>query len=161
MAYCLIFAVIATEWAARQPLGFYFLFLTVLLLIGSLVLIQYPKLQPWVLWSTLGFVVFVLLLDCIFLANARQRKIFYLPFAIELLIFGLGVLALVFRVPERWFRKSKFVNLYLTSSIIYSIFVINFLFELHNILYFTIKANTNTLEDDDEWWHTKNIYNEN
>lgn len=161
MAYCLVFVVIGTEWAARQPLGFYFLFLTVLLLIGSLVLIQYPKLQPWVLWSTVGFVAFVLLLDCIFLANARQRKIFYLPFAIELLIFGLGVLALIFRVPERWFKKNKFVNLYITSSIIYSIFVINFLFELHNILYFTIKANSNTLDDDDEWWHTKNIYNEN
>jgi len=39
MAYCLIFVLIGTEWAARQPLGFYFLFLTVLLLTASLVLI--------------------------------------------------------------------------------------------------------------------------
>ena len=161
MVYCLVFVLVATEWAPRQPLGFYFLFLAVMLLITSLVLLQYPKLQPWVVWSTIGFAVLVLLIDVIFLANPRQRKIFYLPFAIELLIFGAGVLALVFRVPERWFKKSKFVNLYLTSSIIYTIFVINFLFELHNILYYTIKANSNTLDDDDEWWHTKNIYNEN
>jgi hypothetical protein len=39
MAYTLIFVVVATEWAARQPLGFYFLFLSVILLIASLVLI--------------------------------------------------------------------------------------------------------------------------
>lgn len=97
----------------------------------------------------MGFVVFVLLLDVIFFANERQRKIFYLPFVIELCIFGLGVLALIFRVPERWFRRNKFINLYVTSQIIYAIFVINFLFELHNILYYTIKANSNTLDDDD------------
>lgn len=80
---------------------------------------------------------------------------------VELLIIGLGILALFFKVPERWFKRSKVVNLYLNSSIIYTIFLINFLFELHNILYYTIKANSNTLDDDDEWWHTKNIYNEN
>lgn len=161
MTYCLIFVVIATEWAPRQPLGFYFLFLSVLLLMGSLVLIQYPNLRLAVVIAAVSFVLLVLLMDLLFFANARQLRIFYLPLLVELLIVGLGVLALFFRVPERWFRRTKWLNLYLNSSIIYTVFLINFLFELHNILYYTIKANSNTLDDDDEWWHTKNIYNEN
>lgn len=161
MAYFLIFVVIATEWAPRQPLGFYFLFLTVLLLMASLVLIQYPNLRLAVVITAVSFVLLVLLIDLLFFANKRQDMIFYLPLFVELLIVGLGVLALFFRVPERWFRRTKWLNLYLNSSIIYTIFLINFLFELHNIIYYTIKANSNTLDDDDEWWHTKNIYNEN
>lgn len=111
--------------------------------------------------TVVSFVLLVLLIDLLFFANKRQDMIFYLPLLVELLIVGLGVLVLVFRVPERWFRRTKWVNLYANSSIIYTIFLINFLFELHNILYYLIKANSNTLDDDDEWWHTKNIYNEN
>lgn len=160
MAYCLIFVLVGTEWAPRQPLGFYFLFFTVLLLAASLVLIQYPNLRLYVVIAAVTWGVLVILIDLGF-ANTRQLKIFYLPLLVELLIVGLGVLALFFRVPERWFKRNKVVNLYLNSSIIYTIFLINFLFELHNILYYTIKANSNTLDDDDEWWHTKNIYNEN
>lgn len=161
MAFCLVFAFIGTEWAPRQPLGFYFLFLTALLLMVALVLIQYDKLRAGVLWTAASFALLVLLIDLFFFANNRQLRIFYLPLLVELLVFGVGILVLLFRVPERWFRSKKFVQLYLTSSILYTIFLINFLFEFHNILYYTIKANSNTLEDDEEWWHTKNIYNEN
>lgn len=110
--------------------------------------------------AVVSYGVLIVIMDLAF-ASTRQLKIFYLPLLVELLIIGLGILALFFKVPERWFKRSKVVNLYLNSSIIYTIFLINFLFELHNILYYTIKANSNTLDDDDEWWHTKNIYNEN
>ena len=55
MTFCLVFAFIGTEWAPRQPLGFYFLFLTALLLMVALVLIQYDKLRAGVLWTTASF----------------------------------------------------------------------------------------------------------
>ena len=66
---------------------------------------------------------------------------------------------LYFKLPERWFKKSRFVNLYLHSSVWFSLFVINFIFEMHNILYFSMKVNSNYIADDDEWWRVKNIYN--
>lgn len=78
-----------------------------------------------------------------------------------MLIFSIGVIILFFRVPERWFKRTKWINLYLNSTIFYAIFLINFLFEVHNIFYYMLKCNSNNLEDDEEWWHTKNIYNEN
>ena len=86
--------------------------------------------------AVVSYGVLIVIMDLAF-ASTRQLKIFYLPLLVELLIIGLGILALFFKVPERWFKRSKVVNLYLNSSIIYTIFLINFLFELHNIFYYT------------------------
>lgn len=71
MAYCLLFVLIATEWAPRQPLGFYFLFATILLLMVSLVLIQYDKLRLAVVLTAVVYGVLILLLDLLLFANPR------------------------------------------------------------------------------------------
>ena len=71
MAYCLIFVLIATEWAPRQPVGFYFLFLTTVLLMSSLILVQYDKLKVWILWITVGYGILILLIDLFGFVNKR------------------------------------------------------------------------------------------
>jgi len=83
----------------------------------------------------------------------------YIPLIIEGAILSIGIVLLVFQIPERYFTNTKFVNLYLNSYIIFTLFFINFLFEAYNILYYTEKLNSDYLDDDDEWWKTKNIYN--
>lgn len=94
------------------------------------------------------------------IANKKQLKIFYVPEIIEVAFLSIAITLLIFRVPERWCKDSRFIQLYLTSYNIFSIVLINFLFESHNILYLTLKLNSGYLSDEDEWWKVKNIYND-
>mmetsp|Transcript_13031 Transcript_13031/g.20223 ORF Transcript_13031/g.20223 Transcript_13031/m.20223 type:complete len:82 (+) Transcript_13031:833-1078(+) len=79
---------------------------------------------------------------------------------LETIFLAIGFALLYFRVPDRWCKKSRFVQLYLSSSVLFSLFFINFVYETHNILYFTLKVNSNYISDEDEWWRVKNIYND-
>lgn len=158
LAYCILFAFLGSEWASRQPIGFYFMFLTAIALIVTLAMVQYESLKTATYWITGIFGGLIILIDLCAYATKRQAKVFYIPLVIELLVFGIGILIVVFRIPERWAKNRRGINLYFNSQIIYTIFLINFLYELLNILYFTFKANSGNLEDDDTWWYTKNIY---
>ena len=91
-------------------------------------------------------------------ATPKQFRTFYLPFMIEALLFGVGVLVLFFEVPERWCKDNRAVVLYLCSQIIYTILLINFLFELQSIMYYTIKSNNGDLKDEEAWWKLRNVY---
>ena len=51
------------------------------------------------------------------------------------------------------------MQLYVSSYIIFSLIFINFVFESHNIIYYTLKLNSDYLDDDYEWWKVKNVYN--
>lgn len=108
---------------------------------------------------TIGFVGSIFLIDCLFLSNKRQTKVFYLPIIVEAILLAVGLVILYFRVPERWFKDNRMIQLYINSYVIYTLILINVLFETHNILYYLLKSNSGNLEDEDEWWKIKNIYN--
>ena len=82
-----------------------------------------------------------------------------MPEIIEGLCLTAGILVLYYEFPDRFCKNSKFVQLYVSSYIIFTLIFINFLFETHGIIYYTLKLNSNYLDDDDEWWKVKNIYN--
>ena len=160
MIYCFLFTFIGTEYRQRWTC-FYYLFATVLLLAAMLVVAIYEDEFPrrWTVWITAIFAFCILMNDLIRFANHRQVKIFYVPFLIEILILCLGLIMLHFRVPERWCKKTKFVNLYLSSQVFFVIFMLNFVVEMTNILYYTCRINSNTLDDDEAWWEIANIWN--
>ena len=124
-----------------------------------LVLVQYEAGRVVSFWLTLGYVVSILVIDCFFLSSKRQTKVFYLPLIIEAVLLACGLIILYFRVPERWFKNNRFFQLILNSFVIYTLILINVVFEVHNILYYTLKSNSSNLEDEEEWWKVKNIYN--
>ena len=79
---------------------------------------------------------------------------------VELTIVFIGWLLFFFSVPERFFPKTKWVQLYLTGYIIFLLLFINFAVESQRILYVTIKLNSGYYhEREDNWWHIDNIYN--
>jgi len=70
------------------------------------------------------------------------------PILIETLILLIGLLLLFFGIPERFTTNSKNFSLYFNSTIIFTLLLINFLFETHVILYYTFKANSNYLDNE-------------
>ena len=71
--------------------------------------------------------------------------VFYGPVLLEACFYGIGCIVLYFRVPETNFKKTRWIWLYLSSQVIYHILLINFLFELQVIMYYTIKYNAGDL----------------
>jgi predicted membrane channel-forming protein YqfA (hemolysin III family) len=153
MAYGLLFAFIGSEWYDKQPLVFYFLFFSLFLLVVSLVLLTYETARPFVLIGAIVFVVTTCLIDLICYANGKQVNVFYIPIAIELAVLLVGFIVLFFEIPERWTRW-RYVHLYFNSHIIYTILLINFLFEAQAIIYYTIMINSGKTYDDGLWWIT-------
>ena len=84
----------------------------------------------------------------------------FFPLLIEGTILAIAMVLVYFRVPERWCQDSRFIQLYVNSYVLYSILFINFVFEVSNILYLTLKLNDGTLSDDLTWYEVSNIYNE-
>jgi len=77
---------------------------------------------------------------------------------------GIGLLVAyllhIWHFPERLCPKSRFVQLYVTGYVIWSIILINFIFEAQRVLYFTLRLNAGTFDDyDDDWWRIDNIFN--
>lgn len=78
---------------------------------------------------------------------------------VESVLLLVGWLVYFFRVPERFFPETKWVQLYLTGYLIFTIFFINFLFETNVILFKTIKLNSGYYDENlDNWWHMDNVY---
>ena len=132
---------------------FYFLFFSLFLLVVSLVLLTYETARAFVLIGAIVFVVTTCLIDLICYANGKQVNVFYIPIAIELAVLFVGFIVLFFEIPERWTR-ARFVHLYFNSHIIYTILLINFLFEAQVIIYYTIMINSGKSYDDGLWWVT-------
>lgn len=110
-------------------------------------------------WLTVGILTSIVFFDLCLNANKHRVTVMYVPLIIEGLILAIGIVILIFQVPERFCSGNKYLNLYCTSYIIFTLFLINFLYEALNILYYTEKLNSFYLDDDDEWWKVKNIYN--
>lgn len=159
LVYCVLFAFVSSE-DAQNKAGKWFQALTALFFVGVLVASYFGEIGAIVsFWVTVAFVIGVLAVDIIWFAGKRQWRVFYIPFFVEVLVVGIAALLAYFEAPQRWCRDSKAVQLYFNSDVLYSILFVNFLFELHNILYYTLKVNSNYLNDDDQWWKIRNIYN--
>lgn len=118
---------------------------------------EVPK---WLLLTATGALIFTLFIfDWALYATRKTGRVFYIPLAVELAFLTAGILIWIFSVPERWFDETRMVMLYLSSWILYSVILISFLFEMHNILYYTLRLNSGHLDDVDEWWKIANIYN--
>lgn len=139
-------------------------FFAVLFIVGVtfmtvLVATQYDLGRKVGFWVTVGVLSLVVFCDLVFNATKKQVRVFYVPEIIEGLCLTAGILVLYYEVPDRFCKNSKIVQLYVSSYIIFTLIFINFLFETHGIIYYTLKMNSNYLDDDDEWWKVKNIYN--
>ena len=159
MSYLFLFVFLASEWHDHQPVVFFSLFITSIIAVASLVLVEYEGIMRQILlYVGLGLIAIFLVVDMAAWASPRQLRIFSLPVILEALLFGGAVLLLFFQVPERWCRDTRAVQLYLCSQVIYTILLINFLFELQSIIYYLIKSNDGDLKDEESWWKLKNMY---
>jgi len=159
MTYCITFSFICSEDAAT-PLSFFLQFITPCFLTASLILTAQGELCRTVaFWLTVSFVGFVYFVDLAFFSSRRQIRVFYVPVIIEGIFLAVGLTLWFLKIPERWCKDSEFVQVWANSDVFLSVFIVNFVFELHNILYFLLKANSNYLQDDDQWWKIKNLYN--
>lgn len=159
MVFFYTFAFVASELAG-STMFYAFLFLLVIILVSNLVLVQYSSGKAISFYLSIGIISVVYLSDFLFNSSPKEKEVFYIPIFVELAILGAGYLLYAYNVPERFCPDAKFVQLYCTGFIFFTIMLINFLFEAHNILYYTIKLNSNFYEDDSEidWWKTENIY---
>ena len=150
-------------WTASElinsPIYFYFMFFVVAVLAVNLVLVQYPKGRTISFWVTIGLISCVYVYDFAIYSTPKQKRVFYIPIFVEGLILGAGWLMYYFQIPERLCRGSRFVQLYLTGYHFYTLFLINFVFEAHQILYYAIKLNAGNYDDYyDNWWRIDNIF---
>ena len=159
MLFFYTFAFVGSELAG-STLYYAFMFLLVVILVANLVLVQYSTGKAVSYWTSVGILAVVYSSDFLFNSSPKEKEVFYIPMFVELAILGAGYLLYAYQVPERFCPDAKFVQLYCTGFLIFTIMLINFLFEAHNILYYTIKLNSNYYEDDSEidWWKTDNIY---
>ena len=162
MCYSYSFAFFASEtYAENLSLRFYLLFFIVLVGIASLVIVQYEigRLLSLCISGVILGVLYVL--DFLILANVKQTNAFYTPLIIESITLGAGIFVMYFNIPERWAKRTKVISLYLNSHVIYAIIIVNVVYEMHNILYWTLKTNSQYLraEEQDAWWKVENVYN--
>ena len=160
MLFFYTFAFVGCEMPAGTALYYAFMFILVTILVLNLVLVQYAMGRAVSYWTSMAVLIAIYISDFLFNSSPKEKDVFYIPMFVELAILGCGYLLYVYQVPERFCRGSKFVQLYTTGFIIFTIMLINFIFEAHNILYYTIKLNSGYYEDDSEidWWKTTNIY---
>jgi hypothetical protein len=159
MLFFYTFAFVGSELAG-STLFYAFMFLLVVILVANLVLVQYSGGKSISYWLSIAILAVVFSSDFLFNSSPKEKEVFYIPMFVELAILGAGYLVYSYRVPERFCPDAKFVQLYCTGFLIFTLMLINFLFEAHNILYYTIKLNSGYYEDDSEidWWKTDNIY---
>lgn len=145
MIYCLTFAFICSEDAAT-PLCFFLQFITPCFLTAALILTSQGDICREVAkWLTVGFTGFVFFVDLAFFSSRRQIRVFYVPVIIEGIFLAIGLTLWILRIPERWCKDSKFVQIWANSDVFLSVFIVNFVFEIHSIMYYLLKANSNYL----------------
>ena len=158
MLFLYTFAFVGSELSGAEM--FAYLFLLFVILAINLVLVQYKTGMLISYWTSVAMLTLVYLTDFLFSSSPKEKEVFYIPIFVELAILGAGYLLYIYQVPERFCEKNRFTQLYVTGFIFFTILLINFIFEAHNILYYTIKLNSGFYSDDSEidWWKTDNIY---
>jgi len=75
----------------------------------------------------------ILIYDYLKVAKPNMIRLFYETMFIETCFLLFGVLIFLFRLPEICCSRNRCVNLYFNSQIIFLVFYLNFLYELHNV----------------------------
>ena len=110
-------------------------------------------------WTTVILISLLYFYDFFFYSSAKEKEIFYIPIFIELSLVLAGFLLYYFEAPERFFPKTKWVQLYLNGYLFFTIFFLNFCVEAQTILVDAIKFNSGYYDEKlDNWWHIDNIY---
>jgi hypothetical protein len=158
MLFFYTFAFVGSELSGAEM--FAYLFLLFIILAVNMVLVQYKTGKLISYWTSVAILILVYISDFLFSSSPKEKEVFYIPIFVELAILGAGYLLYVYQVPERFCEKNRFTQLYVTGFLFFTILLINFIFEAHNILYYTIKLNSGYYSDDGEidWWKTENIY---
>ena len=159
MAFGFTFAYIGSG-LTDSKLYFPLLFLTVVILIGNLVVVQFETGRVIAFWASIICLAAVYVYDFTYYSNPKEKHVFYIPMFVESSILGCAYLLYYFQLPERLCRKARFVQLYLNGYIIFTLFLINFIYEASCILYYAIRLNSGTYDDyDDDWWRMDNLIN--
>lgn len=156
--YFYAFAFISIEMVGTRT-QFLFSVFVVLMLALNLVMLQYEFGRKLTFFISLGVLLFIGLYD--FFANATigQKKIFYIPIFVEFLILGVGYLCYIFEFPQQFFPNAKFFQIYFSGWIIFTLCLINFIYESYVILYYTIKWNRGNYNiEEDDWWKQSNLF---
>lgn len=158
MIFLYSFAFFGSELQGTK-LYFPFEFLVTTILIANLIMTQYETGRVVSFWISIGILLIVYIYDFFFNSTPKEKRVFYVPMFVELIIIGAFYLMYIFQIPERWCRKARFIQLYITGFTLFTLMLINFVFEAHNILYYTIKLNAGNFDDyDDDWWRIDNMF---
>jgi hypothetical protein len=156
--YAYSFAFIGSELVGSR-LEFLFMFFAVAVLTVNVVILQYEPGRLVSFWVSVGFMALVYFYDFWFVSTPAQKRAFYMPMFFEAFVFGIGFLVYKFEFPERFCRNAKFVQLYLTGFIFYTLILLNCIYEAHSILYYTLKLNRGNYDvNKDDWWQMSNIF---
>lgn len=156
--YAYSFAFIGSELVGSR-LEFLFLFFVVAALTFNVVILQYDFGRLVSFWVSIALMAVIFAYDFWFVANPAQKRSFYMPMFFEGFVLGMGYLLYKFECPERFCRNARFVQLYLTGWVFFSIILINCIYEAHCILYYTLKLNRGNYDiDKDDWWSMSNIF---
>jgi len=141
-----------------------YMYVLMLVLLANLILSFWSWGKKISLWLSVTLLTIVYASDYLYFSRDDQKLQFYMPIFVELSFLGIGYMFYLFRLPERWCSKARFVQLYVTGFIFLQIFYLNFIYEAHSILYYIIKINSRTYADeelevdDGNWWHESNIF---
>jgi hypothetical protein len=158
MAFGFTFAFVGSSFATSH-FEFFFMLLVAITLTINLIILQYDYGRLASFWISLGVFLSVYLYDFWIEANAVQKNVFYIPMFIEGIALAIGYVCYSFDFPERLCRGSRFGQLSFTGWVILTIFYISAIYEAHNILYYTLKANRGNFNiETDDWWEIKNLF---
>ena len=158
MLFGFTFAFIGSSFAT-SPLEFFFLVLVVAALAINLIILQYDYGRVGSFWISVALFATVYLYDFWVTANSVQKNVFYIPMFVEAIALALGFVLYKLEVPDRFCRGSRFVQLCFTGWVFFTIFYISAIYEAHNILYYTLKANRGNFNiETDDWWEIKNLF---
>jgi len=139
MFYFYLFAYVVSEFAGAT-FYFYLLFTIGCLLLTAMLAAVYEVPKWMIITGSSIFLFGIFVFDWAYHSTKRTVKVFYLPVLIESLVLTVGILIWFFKVPERW-TENRFIHLYFNSFVLYSIILVSFIFEMHNILYYTLLLN--------------------
>jgi len=139
MFYFYLFAYVVSEFD-HATCYFYVLFTTVCFLLAALIASLYEVPKWIIVTATSAFLFLILVFDWGYHSTKKTVKVFYLPVVIEAVFLAIGILIWFFKIPERW-TQNRIVLLYFNSFVLYTLILVSFLFEMHNILYYTLLLN--------------------
>ena len=139
MFYFYLFAYVVSEFEGAA-MFFYLLFTIGCLLLASLLAAIYDVPKWIIVTATSVFLFFILVFDWVYHSTKKTVKVFYIPTLIETTFLTVGILIWFFKIPERW-TTNRIVLLYFNSFVLYTLILVSFLFEMHNILYYTLLLN--------------------